>query len=196
MDTEKTTAASTQAENSPVFSEKEVTPEVTMLIGSYERSIDSKLRLVLPSQYRDKLEDHPLIMIRWLKRSLAIFPECNWIPMATRISKLQLYTDQGLTVRHQFFAHAREIKIDKKEGRIVIPPDMVEYGRLYGKLMILGDWDKITIWNYTYYLDQLAMDDVKMSECFPDVLQLANGQMTLEEFQDHQKLKGAMLNAS
>lgn len=162
-------------QTAPVFM-----PIVDRLIGSYEKTIDSKFRLVLPAPFRDKLGDHPLIVVRWLKRSLAIFPECNWFPMAQSISQLDLYDDFGLTVRNHFFGHAREIKMDKKEGRIIVPPEMADYARLDGKIIIMGDWDKITLWNYTYYRDQVAVDDVTFSERFPTVLQLAKGQKTLD----------------
>lgn len=160
----------------------EFRPAVTKLIGGYEKNIDSKSRIGLPQSFRDKLGGHSLILVRWLKRSLAIFPEENWLPFAESIGRLDLYTDIGLTVRHQMFAHAREISMDK-EGRIVIPADMVDYARLDGKIMILGDWDKITIWNHTYYRDQVEQDDVTVSERFPAVLQLAKGQKTLDSFE-------------
>ena len=160
----------------------EFRPPVTKLIGSYDKKLDSKSRIGLPNQLRDKLGEHPLIMVRWLKRSLAIFPECNWLPFAESISRLDLYTEIGLTVRHQMFAHAREISMDK-EGRIVVPTDMVEYARLDGKIMLLGDWDKITVWNHTYYRDQVEADDVTVTERFPAVMQLAKGQKTLESFE-------------
>ncbi len=161
----------------PVFS-----PSVNKLIGSYDKKLDTKSRLSLPAPYKEKLEGEPLIMVRWLKRSLAIFPECNWMPFAESIGGLDLYTEIGLTVRHQMFAHAREVSMDK-EGRIVIPPDMVEYARIDRKVMLLGDWDKITIWNYIYYQDQVAIDDVMVTERFPAVLQLAKGQKSLEDFE-------------
>ena len=96
------------------------TLEVNRLIGSFERNVDAKFRIVMPAQFRERLGKSALIMIPWLKRSLAIFPECNFIPLAESISDLDLYTDFGLTVRHQIFAQAREVKMDKKEGRIVI----------------------------------------------------------------------------
>ncbi|MGC9326836.1 MAG: division/cell wall cluster transcriptional repressor MraZ [Candidatus Hinthialibacter sp.] len=181
MNDEKTLENSIQPETEPVFSSA-----VNRLIGSYEKNLDSKLRIVMPSQFREKLGKHPLIMIPWLKRSLAIFPECNWLPLAEAISKLDLYTNFGLTVRHQVFAQAREVKMDKKEGRIVIPADMAEYARLNGKTMLLGDWDKITIWNYTYYKDQIADDGVSLTKRFPKVLQLAKGQITPEAIEAEQ----------
>ncbi len=165
-------------------------PSIKKLIGSYERNIDSKSRIGLPHQYRDKLGYSPLILVRWIKRSLAIFPEENWLPFAEAISRLDLYTSIGLTVRHQMFAHAREVVMDK-EGRIIIPNDMVDYARLDGKVMLLGDWDKITVWNKTYYMDQLAVDDVMFTESFPKVWQLAKGQKSLEAFEaDHQSEDG------
>ncbi|MBN2330119.1 MAG: hypothetical protein JXR73_23465 [Candidatus Omnitrophica bacterium] len=181
MNSEKTFDRIIQAENEPVFSST-----VNRLIGSYEKNVDSKLRIVMPSQFREKLGNHPLIMIPWLNRSLAVFPECNWLPMAEAISKLDLYTKFGLTVRHQVFAQAREVKMDKKEGRIVIPAEMAEYARLNGKTMLLGDWDKITIWNYIYYKDQIADDVVSLTERFPKVLQLAKGQITPEAIEAEQ----------
>lgn len=158
-------------------------PTITRLVGSYERNIDSKLRVGLPHQFRDKLGDPPLILVRWMIRSLAIFPECNWYPIAESISRLDLYTEIGMTVRHQMFAYAKEVNQDK-EGRIVIPADMANYARLDGKLMLLGDWDKITIWNYTYYRDQVEIDEVTMDDRFPAVLQVAKGQKTIESFEE------------
>ncbi len=164
----------------------EFTPQIKKLIGTYERNLDSKSRLGLPQQFRDKLGNSSLVIVRWLKRSLAIFPEANWLPFAEAISRLDLYTEMGLTVRHQMFAHAREVSMDK-EGRIVVPTDMLDYARLDGKVMMLGDWDKITVWNSTYYKDQVAIDDVTVSERFPAVLQLAKGQKSLEAFENEQK---------
>ncbi|MBD3267095.1 division/cell wall cluster transcriptional repressor MraZ [bacterium] len=166
----------------PGAEQPDFSPSVKMLIGTYERKLDSKLRLGLPHQFRDRLGDHPLIMVRWLKRSLAIFPECNWLPFAEAISRLDLYTEAGLTVRHQMFAHAREVSMDK-EGRIVLPQDMIDYARLEKKMMLLGDWDKITVWSHTYYQDQVAIDDVTVTERFPAVLQMAKGQKSLESFE-------------
>jgi len=166
----------------------EYSPSVKKLIGTYERNLDSKFRIGLPLQFREKLNDAPLIMVRWLKRSLAIFPENNWIPLAEAISRLDLYSDIGLTVRHQMFAHAREVTIDK-EGRIIIPPDMIEYARLESRIMLLGDWDKLTVWNHTYYRDQVAVDEVTVSDRFPAVLQLAKGQKSLEDFEAEQRAK-------
>jgi len=160
----------------------EFSPSICKLIGSYERTIDSKSRIGLPHQFRDKVKNTPLVMVRWLKRSLAIFPECNWLPFAEAIGRLDLYTDIGMTVRRQMFAHAREISMDK-EGRIVAAPDMVDYARLDGKIMLSGDWDKIVIWNFNYYRDQVAVDDVTLSDRFPAVLQLAKGQKSLESFE-------------
>ncbi|MDX9752381.1 MAG: hypothetical protein RBU29_00365 [bacterium] len=156
--------------------------EVTMLIGTFDRKIDSKLRVGLPQQFRDCLGNHPLIMLRWLKRSLAIMPVCNWLPLAKRIASLELYTDAGLSARHQLFAYAQPINLDA-EGRIVIPQDMVEYARLEKNIMMLGDWDKITIWNQSYYKDQVALDDRAITKQFPAVLQLAKGQKTIEAFE-------------
>jgi MraZ protein len=136
----------------------------------------------MPHQFRDRLGESPLIMVRWLKRSLALFPECNWLPFAEAISRLDLYTETGLTVRHQMFAHAREVSMDK-EGRIIIPQDMVDYARLDKKIMLLGDWDKVTVWSHNYYSDQVAIDDVTVTERFPAVLQMAKGQKTPESFE-------------
>ncbi len=157
-------------------------PPITKMIGTYDRNIDSKSRLGLPVQFREKLEGEPLILVNWLKRSLAVFPESNWMPLAESIAQLDLYTDVGMTVRHQMFANAREVSIDK-EGRIIIPQDMVEYARLEGKVMVLGDWDKITIWNATYYKDQMAVNEVMINKWFPSVMQIAKGQKRLEDIE-------------
>lgn len=157
-------------------------PEISKLIGSFDRNIDTKSRVGLPVQFREKLEDSPLILVTWMNRSLAVFPECNWLPLAESIAQLDLYTPMGMTVRHQMFANAREVGLDK-EGRIIVPPDMVEYARLDGKVMVVGDWDKITIWNAIYYKDQMAVSETMMNQVFPSVMQIAKGQKRLEDLE-------------
>lgn len=157
-------------------------PLVTKLIGSYDRNIDTKSRVGLPVQFRDKVADSPLILVTWMNRSLAVFPECNWLPLAESIAQLDLYTPVGMTVRHQMFANAREVSLDK-EGRIIVPPDMVEYARLEGKVMVVGDWDKITIWNAIYYKDQVAVSETMINQFFPSVMQIAKGQKRLEDLE-------------
>ncbi|MBI1387873.1 MAG: hypothetical protein GC154_05450 [bacterium] len=174
--------AATSEDSAPVSQ-----PLVTKLIGSYEKNIDNKSRIGLPQPFRDKLADHPLIMVRWLNRSIAIFPECNWLPIAEAIARLDYYTEIGLTVRRQIFSHAKEVSMDK-EGRIVVPNDMADYGRLDGKIMMMGDWDKILVCSSVYYRDELAEDEVTMTQRFPSVMQLAKGQKSLESFEA--ELKG------
>lgn len=157
-------------------------PSITRLIGAYERNIDTKLRIGLPQAFREKLGDAPLILMRWLKKSLALFPECNWEPMAASIGRLDLYTDFGMTVRSQMFAQAREVKMDK-EGRIIVPAEMAAGTKLKGKVMVVGDWDKITIWNPLLYEEQIERDEVLMNERFPAVMQLAKGQISPDALQ-------------
>lgn len=159
-----------------------VSPVIVKLIGSFERTIDSKSRIGLPHQFREKLGDSPLILIRWMNRSLALFPECNWQPLAEAISRLELYTQEGLAVRRQMFANAREVSLDK-EGRIIIPQDMVEYAQLDGKVIVSGDWDKVTVWNHANFLEQTAEDDLALNEKFPSLLSVAKGRKSWEAFE-------------
>jgi MraZ protein len=156
-------------------------PSVKMLIGTYERKLDAKLRTGLPHQFRDRLGEHPLIMIRWFQKSLAIFPECNWLPYAEAIANLNLYTSEGMAARHRMFAYAREVSMDK-EGRIIIPQDMVQFAKLEKNIFLLGDWDKITVWSQHYYEDQMENDNFIANKSFPEILQMAQQQHAKQGF--------------
>lgn len=171
-------------EHPPGFS-----PPVNMLIGTFERNLDSKSRLGMPAPHREKFGDSPLILLRWMDRSIAVFPRNNWLPYAEAIARLDMYTPKVRMVRRQMFANAREVWMDK-EGRIIIPPDMVDYARLDGKVMVMGDWDKLTLCNFTYYRDHLAEDAVNFTEDFPEVWQLAKGQKSVEEFEGRDARSG------
>ncbi|MFB3784960.1 MAG: division/cell wall cluster transcriptional repressor MraZ [bacterium] len=157
-------------------------PVIDRLIGTYERTIDSKSRIGLPHQFRDKLGNSPLILIRWMDKSLVLFPECNWLPLAENVSRLAYYTKEGQAIRRQMYANAREVSLDK-EGRIIIPQDMVEYARLDGKVIVSGDWDKIMIWNHAIFLEQIAKDDVTLNEKMPSVLAVTQGRKSWEVFE-------------
>ncbi len=173
---------STLSDLSPGASNEGADSLITPFIGSFDKNLDGKSRFALPQTHKDKLKNSTLILMKWFNHSLAIFPEINWWRLAHQLNCKGNYSKKGRAARNLFYAHSRDCSMDK-EGRVVIPPDMVKFGRIDKKLYVIGDWDKILISNPTYYLDEVERADALIDDYLPDVMDVISGQKTIGDFE-------------
>ncbi len=145
-------------------------------IGQYEKPVDEKSRIIIPSKFRKPLRSQELILTRWFDGALALFPSDNWSRMAVAISQRPLYSPQQRNMRLTFFSSAVPQTMDS-QGRIALNEDMKDFAGIESKAVLLGDWDKIQIWSHLRYKDFRKKNDVNLDEEYEEVLaSLASGQ--------------------
>ena len=145
-------------------------------IGHYEKPVDEKSRMIVPSKFRKPLRSQELILTRWFDGALALFPVDNWSQMAVAISRRPLYSPQERNMRLTFFSSAVPQTMDN-QGRVALNEDMKEFAGIESKVVLLGDWDKIQIWSHYRYRDFRKTNDVSLDEEYEKVLaSLAGGQ--------------------
>ncbi len=115
-----------------------------MLIGEYLYSIDVKGRLNFPAKLREDMGLRFIIAKGLGKNCLFVYSLEEWQNLEKKIKALPLSTAGDM--QSFFFASACEAEPDK-QGRIVIPANLREYGSLSKDVVVIGVSDHCEIWS-------------------------------------------------
>ncbi|MBL7142541.1 MAG: division/cell wall cluster transcriptional repressor MraZ [Candidatus Pacebacteria bacterium] len=116
-----------------------------MFSGEYTYSIDEKKRLAVPSKFRQLLGKKAVIT-RGLDNCLFLYPLTAWSKLAKKISQLPLAQSDARGFARLMLGGAMEVKFDNL-GRILIPDYLKNYSGLKKKIVFIGLYDRIEIWD-------------------------------------------------
>ncbi len=116
-----------------------------MFSGEYTYSIDEKKRLAVPSKFRQLLGKKAVIT-RGLDSCLFLYPLIAWSKLAKKISQLPLAQSDARGFARLMLGGAMEVKFDNL-GRILIPDYLKNYSGLKKKVVFIGLYDRIEIWD-------------------------------------------------
>lgn len=136
-----------------------------MFTGTYENSIDSKNRMIIPSKYRNQLGGE-CVLARGYDRCLYIYSMEDWTILAGRLKELRQSDPDMREFIRKLFSQAAECTLDA-QGRILIPQNLKTYARINKDLITLGAMDKIEVWGKEVFddnEDENMMDDAKFIE--------------------------------
>ena len=116
-----------------------------MFMGTYYNSIDSKNRLIVPSKHRNRLAGK-CVLTKGLDMCLYIYSMEEWGKLTDKISELPESDPKVRKYIRDHYANAVECEFDR-QGRIVIPQQLIEYARIEKELVTMGAMKKIEIWS-------------------------------------------------
>ena len=116
-----------------------------MFIGEYTYSIDEKKRLAIPVTFR-RLLGKKAIITRGLDKCLYLYPAKEWGSLAKKISQLPLAQADARSFTRLMLGGAMEVNFDSL-GRILIPDYLKTYAGLKKKVMFVGLYDRVEIWD-------------------------------------------------
>jgi MraZ protein len=119
-----------------------------MFYGEYLHSIDRKGRLILPAKFRESAKAHfieKFFITRGLDKCLFMFSEEEWRTQETKFKAIPFVKAQSRTFNRLFFSGAVEAIADK-QGRILIPQYLKDFGQIKKDVMIVGVSNRIEIW--------------------------------------------------
>lgn len=118
-----------------------------MFIGEYQYTIDDKKRLAVPPKMRAVLGKKAVIT-KGLDQCLFLYPVKEWGIQAKRISQLPLTQADARGYSRNMLAGAMEVDIDNL-GRILVPDYLKTYAFLKKRVVVVGVYDRIEIWDET-----------------------------------------------
>ena len=125
-----------------------------MLLGEYAHTIDDKNRLTLPAKFRDSFAEGGVVT-RGLDGCLYLYARPEWDSLVTsRLAELDPLLEEGRLMQRYFFSAAAEAEPDK-QGRIMVPPALLEHARLGREVIVAGVYDHLEIWDRAAWRDHL-----------------------------------------
>jgi len=124
-----------------------------MLLGEHEHSLDDKNRLTLPAKLRAAFADG-VVVSRGLDGCLFAYPRTEWERLAARITALDPLGEDARAMRRHFFAGASQSELDR-QGRLVLPPTLIEHAGLGREVTVAGVYDHLEIWDRAKWRQRL-----------------------------------------
>ena len=131
-----------------------------MFTGTYENSIDSKNRLIIPAKYRNQLGGE-CVLSRGYDRCSYIYTMEDWGLVVEKLKELRQADPAIREFIRKLFSQASECKLDS-QGRVIVPANLKSYARIDKDLVTLGAMDKIEVWSKEIFNeneDDNPMDD-------------------------------------
>ena len=139
-----------------------------MFIGEYQHALDNKNRIIIPSKFRDSLGEK-FVLTKGLDGCLYVYTTSEWIILEEKLKKLPLTSKDARAFVRFFFSGANEIDVDK-QGRALIPQNLLEYANIEKDIVSIGVSTRIEIWSKSkwkeYNDSNINFDEIaeKMSE--------------------------------
>ena len=119
---------------------------MTSFLGRYEYHLDQKGRVSLPSAFRREVEGDRFVLLQWRPPALTLFPKPAWAQAQERLISFRRSQPEAWADVLAIVASAVEVTTDK-QGRILVPAWLQEAAGLEGKVLLVGNIDRIELWN-------------------------------------------------
>ncbi|MBU5590801.1 division/cell wall cluster transcriptional repressor MraZ [Clostridium sp. MSJ-4] len=139
-----------------------------MFIGEYQHALDNKNRIIVPSKFRETLGSK-FVITKGLDGCLYIYTIDEWSALEEKLRKLPLTSKDARAFVRFFFSGANELELDK-QGRALIPQNLIEYANIKKEIISIGVMSRIEIWSKEnweeYNNSNIDFDEIaeKMSE--------------------------------
>ncbi|MGD0900682.1 MAG: division/cell wall cluster transcriptional repressor MraZ [Thermoguttaceae bacterium] len=120
-----------------------------LLTGAFHRSLDEKLRVAVPKRLRDALKcpvGGGLFVAPGTDATLTIYSEEAFARLAERLAAASPAEQEVRAFRRLFYGQAQWAELDR-QGRVRIPPELVELARLEKEVVLLGVGDQLELWS-------------------------------------------------
>lgn len=114
-------------------------------LGQYKYNLDSKGRIVIPTDYRNILGS-TLIVNKGIEKCITIYPEEEFVKQAEKISQLAFTQKVNRSFKRYFLSSAFKKDLDS-QGRINLDECLIEYAGIKKECVIVGAGNVIEIWS-------------------------------------------------
>jgi MraZ protein len=141
-----------------------------MIIGEFKHNLDDKGRLLIPAKFRPKFLEG-IVITRGIDNCLFGFTKEEWEKVVNKLVNLPISQANARAFSRLMLSGAFETEIDN-QGRILIPEIIRQYANLRKKVVIVGVYTRIEIWdenNWENYKKQSEENSEEIAERLSDL---------------------------
>ena len=141
-------------------------------LGQYTYSLDEKGRVSIPKKFRRELEPgmkETFVVTIGHDKCLFVYPLERWEAKASVLRDQPMADERSRKWVRLFASNATYAACDK-QGRIMIPPNLMEWARLEKDVVINGMLDHIEIWDPGVFAAYAADMEEEFEKLAEDVL--------------------------
>ena len=139
----------------------------TAFRGEYSHSIDAKGRLIIPAKFRELLGEQ-FVVTKGFDGCLFVFAQEGWDKFEEKLQSLPMDKPEARMLGRFFIAGAIDAETDK-QGRILIPANLLQHAGIEKEAVIAGVGNRAEIWSKAEGEKASSVEDIngiaaKMSE--------------------------------
>ncbi len=125
-----------------------------MLLGEYEHALDDKNRVTLPAKFRQAFADG-VFVAKGIDPCLLVYPPGEWARFVDQaLAALNPFSREARQMSRFMFAGAIDAELDR-QGRVTLPPPLLEHAGLSRDVVVAGVRDHLEIWDRAAWREQL-----------------------------------------
>ncbi|WP_443110674.1 division/cell wall cluster transcriptional repressor MraZ [Caloramator sp. mosi_1] len=107
--------------------------------------------MIVPAKFREGLGGK-FIITKGLDGCLYVYPIDEWKKLEDKLKELPLTNKDARAFVRFFFSGASEVEIDK-QGRALIPQNLIEYANIEKEIVSIGVSNRIEIWSKEKWIE-------------------------------------------
>jgi len=143
------------------------------LLGTYECKMDAKGRFMFPmvfkSQLGDAISNGMVIKRSIFKQCIELFPKENWQHESRKVNKLNMFNKKNAEFVTKYMAGVNLLEFDGT-GRLLIPKDLISYGKITKQLVLTAGANRIEIWDKAAYEKTVDYNSDDFADLAQDVM--------------------------
>ena len=142
------------------------------LLGEYDCKVDVKGRLLLPSGLKKQLNDFShegfVVNLNIFYSCLDVYPMSEWNKVSEKLSKLNRFVKKEALFIRKFLNGATPVFPDTN-GRLNLPIVLTKYAELNKDVKVLGNNDRIEIWDKALY-EKMLNEEIDFAALAEEVM--------------------------
>lgn len=129
-----------------------------MFMGSYDHSLDSKGRVIIPARFREALGER-FVIAKSLDPCLCVYDLAAWERFEKKLESLPYNTSKQRQILRFFMSTAETVEPDR-QGRVLLSQKLRDHARITKDVILMGVGGRIEIWDPTTFEESGLCDDI------------------------------------
>lgn len=130
-----------------------------MFLGEFTHKVDSKNRIMMPSEFRENLKGD-FYITKGPENSLIIYTEEEFVKQSQKLYERINESKKNRAIKRLFFSSTVKMSLDK-QGRILLNKNLKDYSGIKDEAMIIGNNTTIELWDrerWQAYIDEVEVN--------------------------------------